>query len=129
MPDLSLTAAVAVAATAVVAVPSAFAAPVVRSATGADAASITPTVDDFEAEVGADDCPPMSGCRRIVWDGVPDIRSDPAFMPEGQFRAAAGALFSTPGLGVQVSADDDSADAPPFDDPDEIQFRAIDPEL
>ena len=107
------------------------AAPMVRSATGADAASITQAVDDFEAEVGADNCPPMSGCRRIVWDGVPDIRSDPAFMPEGQFRAAAGALFSTPGLGVQVSADDDSADnvptdAFPFDDPDEIQFRAID---
>lgn len=126
VPRFTLIAGAAVAACIVAAVP-ASAAPVVRQATGANAAAITPAVDAFEAELGADNCPAGSGCRRIVWDGVPDVRADPAFMPEAQFRVAAGALFSTPGLGVQVSADDNSADAPPFDDPDEIQFRAIDP--
>ena len=121
----TLIAGAAVAASVMVAAP-ATAQPTVRTATGANAAAIASTVDAFEAEVGADNCPPGSGCRRIGWDGVPDIRSDPAFMPEGQFRGA-GALFSTPGTGVQVSADDNTADPPPFDDPDEIQFRAIDP--
>jgi hypothetical protein len=93
-------------------------APLVRQATGANAAAITPAVDAFEEEVGVDNCPAMSGCRRIVWDGVPDERSDPAFMPEGQFRVAAGALFTTPGTGVQVSGDLST----PFTDPDLPDF-------
>ncbi|MGH2961334.1 MAG: hypothetical protein ACRDL3_03940 [Solirubrobacterales bacterium] len=111
--------------TALVAAVPASAAPVVREATGANAGAITPAVDAFEAEVGADDCPADSGCRRIVWDGVPDTRSAPAFMPEGQFRGA-GALFTTPGTGVQLNMDDDSADAAPFDDPDDVDFSDID---
>lgn len=120
----ALIAGATVAASLVAAAP-ASAAPLVRQATGANAAAITPAVDAFEDEVGADNCPAASGCRRIVWDGVPDERSGPAFMPEGQFRVAAGALFTTPGLGVQVSGDDDSNDPGPFDDPDQIQFSDL----
>jgi hypothetical protein len=119
----TLIAGAVVAASLVAAVP-ASAAPLVRQATGANAAAITATNAAFEEEVGTVNCPAMSGCRRIVWDGVPDVRSDPAFMPEGQFRGA-GALFTTPGTGVQVSADDNSADGPPFDDPDQIDFSGI----
>jgi hypothetical protein len=104
------------------------AAPQVTEATGANAGAIQTDVTAFEEAVGAADCPADSGCRRIVWDGVPDVRSAPAFMPEGQFRAAAGALFTTPGIGVAVSGDDDSDDAgSPFDDPDLLQFSDIDP--
>jgi hypothetical protein len=114
----------AVVAASAVASASASAAPVVRQATGANAAAITATNAAFEEEVGTVNCPAMSGCRRINWDGVPDILSDPAFMPEGQFRGA-GALFTTPGTGVKVSADDNTADPPPFDDPDQIDFSGI----
>jgi hypothetical protein len=78
-------------------VPSAGAAPVVRQAAGADVGSITPTVDLFRADLGA-----PAAQRQIVWDGVPDARAAPAFMPEGQFRGV-GALFATPGIGFQVS--------------------------
>jgi hypothetical protein len=106
------------------------AAPVVRQATGANVAGIQAAVDAFEEEVGAEGCsagPPDSGCRQIVWDGVPDSRSAPLFMPEAQFRDPQGALFTTPGTGVQVSGDDDSADADPlFNDPDLVQFTSID---
>jgi hypothetical protein len=122
---VALIAGAVLAASLLAAVP-ASAAPVVRQATGANAAAITATNAAFEEEVGTVNCPAMSGCRRIVWDGVPDIRSDPAFMPEGQFRGV-GALFTTPGTGVQVSADDNTADPPPFDDPDQIDFSGINP--
>jgi len=74
-------------------------------------------VTAFQADVSAPS-------RRIGWDGVQDEQSDPAFMPAGRFRGV-GALFSTPGLGVMTSADDNSSDLGPIDDPDEIQYRAI----
>lgn len=118
---LALSTGAVVAASAVAAVP-ASAAPVVREATGADAPAIAAAVDAFEEEVGIVNCPGGSGCRQIVWDGVPDERSDPAFMPEGQFRAA-GALFTTPGTGVQVSGDL----VTPFADPDLPDFAETNP--
>ena len=117
----TLIAGVVVAASAVAAVP-ASAAPLVREATGANAAAIAAAVDAFEEEVGTVNCPGGSGCRQIVWDGVPDERSDPAFMPEGQFRGA-GALFTTPGTGVQVSGDLMT----PFADPDLPDFAETNP--
>jgi len=105
------------------------AAPVVREATGANVAGIQGAVDAFEEEVGAEGCaagPPDSGCRQIVWDGVQDSRAAPLFMPEAQFRNPQGALFTTPGTGVQVSGDDNSADTDPlFDDPDDVEFENI----
>ena len=45
-------------------------------------------------------------------------------MPEGQFRGR-GALFSTPGLGVQVSADDDDDNGNPDADPDQVEFSNL----
>jgi hypothetical protein len=83
------------------------AAPVVRQAAGPDAASITPTVNQFGNDLGTLNGvgpPAPSGRRQIVWDGVPADRQSPGFMPENQFRNV-GALFSTPTLGAafQVS--------------------------
>jgi hypothetical protein len=83
------------------------AAPVVRQAAGPNAASITPTVDQFGNDLGTlngGGPPAPSGRRQIVWDGVPAPRQSPAFMPENQFLNV-GALFSTPTLGAafQVS--------------------------
>lgn len=106
---------------------SAGAASVVRQATGATAADIQAAVDQFRNDLGTNNAggPPVaSGRRQIVWDGVPDLRAGPAFMPEGQFRGV-GALFTGPGVGFQVSGDDNSADGPPFDDPDQIRFSDL----
>jgi hypothetical protein len=104
----------------VTAVP-ASAGPVVTEATGANAAAITPAVDAFRGALGDPACGAGSGCRQIGWDGVGDNSAAPAFMPEGQFRANQGALFTTPGQGVQVSGDGDT----PFAT-DELQFAEID---
>jgi len=50
-----------------------------------------------------------SGRREINWDGVPDELAAPSFLPPDFFNATAaprarGAVFATPGKGVQVSA-------------------------
>jgi hypothetical protein len=54
-----------------------------------------------------------TGRREINWDGVPDELAAPSFMPPDFFNdssapRARGAFFSTPGDGVQVSADGDN---------------------
>jgi hypothetical protein len=51
-----------------------------------------------------------SGRREINWDGVADELASPNFLPGDFFNGTAeprarGAVFSTPGQGVQVSAD------------------------
>ena len=56
-----------------------------------------------------------SGRREINWDGVPDSLAAPHFLPLDFFNTdlpnrARGAVFSTPGDGVQVSADADNPD-------------------
>jgi hypothetical protein len=94
----------------------------VTQATGANAAAIQPAVTAFRTDLGSAACVVGSSCRNIGWDGVPDERADPAFMPEGQFRAA-GALFTTPGTGVQVSGDTST----PFADPDLPDFGETNP--
>jgi hypothetical protein len=127
-PRLTLIAGAAVAATAVAAAPAA-AAPVVTQATGPDAASITGAVNEFSNALGANNGtgpPAANGRRQIAWDGTPDDRSSPFFMPEGQFRAN-GALFSTPGLGFQVSADDNDPADTPVDDPDQVEYTNLNP--
>jgi hypothetical protein len=94
----------------------------VTLATGANAADIQPAVTSFRTDLGSAAC--VGSCRNIGWDGVPDERSDPAFMPEGQF-IGAGALFRTPapGIGVQVSGDTST----PFADPDLPDFGETNP--
>jgi hypothetical protein len=102
------------------------AAPVVRQDSGDSVLSITDTVDQFRNDLGTNNGggpPAASGRRQIGWDGVPDVRSAPSFMPEGQFRGV-GALFSTPGLGFEVSGDDNAADGVP-DDPDLLDFNDL----
>ena len=116
----------AVAATAILA-SAADAAPVVTEATGPNAASIQGAVDQFRNDLGTNNAggpPAASGRRQISWDGVPDARSAPSFMPEGQFRNL-GALFSTPGLGFEVSGDDDSDNGNADADPDLINFSDV----
>jgi hypothetical protein len=54
-----------------------------------------------------------AGRREINWDGVPDELAAPNFLPGDFFNAASeprarGAMLSTPGAGVQVSADSDN---------------------
>jgi hypothetical protein len=113
----------AVVAAGVAAVP-ASAAPVVTQATGANAAAIQGAVDAYRNSLGTNNAAgpaAATGRREINWDGVPDDRSAPSFMPEGQFRPR-GALFTTPGLGVQVSGDDDNDGGNPDADPDQVEF-------
>jgi hypothetical protein len=127
-PRLTLIAGAAAAVTAVAAAPAA-AAPVVTQATGPDTASIQGAVTQFSDALGANNGtnpPAASGRRQIAWDGTPDDRSSPFFMPEGQFRAN-GALFSTPGLGFQVSADDNDPADTPIDDPDQVEYTNLNP--
>jgi hypothetical protein len=96
----------------------------VTEATGANAAAIQGAVTAFRTDLGSAACVVGSSCRNIGWDGVPDERADPAFMPEGQF-IGAGALFRTPapGIGVQVSGDTMT----PFTDPDLPDFGETNP--
>jgi hypothetical protein len=96
----------------------------VTQATGGNAGAIQGAVTAFRTDLGSANCVAGSSCRNIGWDGVPDERSDPAFMPEGQF-IGAGALFRTPapGIGVQVSGDTMT----PFTDPDLTDFGETNP--
>lgn len=120
----------ALAATAALA-PVASAAPVTTQATGPDAASIQAAVDQFRNDLGTNNAggpPAQSGRRQINWDGVPDQRAAPSFMPENQFRNL-GALFETPGVGFEVSGDDDADGNPPVADadPDQVEFTDLNP--
>jgi hypothetical protein len=83
---------------------------IVFSDSGANAAAIQATVDDFRADLGSLN-PNVagsfgSGRREINWDGVPANFSDPNLLPNNFFNANSprGAEFSTPGTGVEVSS-------------------------
>ncbi len=76
---------------------------------------IAPIVAQYRAVLGLQDnggAPGSqpSGHREINWDGVPDQFAAPNFLPGDYFNGpseprARGAVLSTPGTGVQVSAD------------------------
>ena len=76
----------------------------IRSGAGADGPAIQATVDQFRADLGPR--------REINWDGVPDNFAAPNFLP-GDFFNSRGAFFSTPGTGVQVSADSSNPTSTP----------------
>lgn len=68
------------------------------SASGPTAADIQAAFDDFQAGVSF-----PNGGQRIRWDGVSEDGSSPNTLPADLFRNR-GALFETPGTGLQVSA-------------------------
>src|SRR5687768_1531889 len=86
--------------------------PVVRSAGGdATPASITGARDQFRLDLGGGTVAGPNGSfgdarREINWDGTPDGFSAPNNLPGNFFNVNSprGAEFSTPGTGVQVSA-------------------------
>lgn len=89
----------------------------VVSGAGIDVAAAVDTFRDLLGEPNNGGTPGSqpSGRREINWDGVPDNLASPNFMPSDFFNdsvapRARGALFTTPGDGVQVSADDDNPD-------------------
>lgn len=94
--------------------PSAAGTPTVVSGAGAGPDAIQATVDQYRALLGDPNnggAPGVfpAGRREINWDGVPDEFAAPNFLPTDFFNAATppdarGAVFSTPGTGVQVSA-------------------------
>ena len=121
--------AAALAAAGIAAPAAASAAPTVTEASGPNAAAIQAAVDSFRNQLGTANGtnPPTTGGRRqIVWDGVPDGRAAPSFMPENNFRNV-GALFSTPGVGFEVSGDDNNDNGNPDADPDQVEFTDINP--
>ena len=85
---------------------------VVRLGAGASAADIQGVVDAFRADLGLR--------REISWDGVPDTFAAPNFLPS-DFFSSRGAVFTTPGTGVQVSADSSNPTATP------VRFGHVNP--
>jgi hypothetical protein len=97
------------------------------SASGATAADIQATVNAFRTALGTLNANVVgsfpTGRREINWDGVPDQFSAPNPFPAGFFNSNSprGVVFSTPGTGFQVSADDSNPTSTP------TQFDNIDP--
>jgi PEP-CTERM motif len=105
-----------------------YAAPVIRSAAGADAASITAARDQFRLDLGGGNVAGANGSfgglrREINWDGVPDGFSSPNVLPNDFFNVNSprGAIFvpNDPGDFFQVSAN--AGGAVP------VEFGDIDP--
>jgi hypothetical protein len=87
----------------------------VRQAAGASPVSIQAAVDQFRDDLGpSNDSFPAgeSGRREIDWDGVPDSQADPHMLPDGSY-GARGVVLTTPGSGLQVSADASNLDDEP----------------
>ena len=109
---------VSMAAAMMLVLPGSAAAQLTRSGAGANPADIQAIVDAYRSDLGAlNPNTPGSfaaGRREINWDGIPDEFSAPNFMPGDFFNQnvagrARGINFSTPGLGLQASADSSKA--------------------
>lgn len=108
----------------------AHAAPVVTSAAGAAPAAIQSAVDAFRARIGAGGAnnnvgggPFAAGFRNINWDAVPNAVASPAALALNFFNANSprGAIFTTPGSSVRVSASAGNPTATP------VRFGELDP--
>ena len=104
-----------------------FAAPVVRTASGANAAAIQATVDQFRNDLG-----PLNpnvamtfptGRREINWDGVPDALSAPNNLPANFFNVNSprGAVFTSSCSNSQFRVSSTAASGNP------VRFGEIDP--
>jgi hypothetical protein len=87
------------------------AAPTIRTGSGADPAAITPARDAYRADLGGGTTPGLNGSfggvrREINWDGTPEPQSSPNNLKPDFFNSNSprGAVFDTPGSGVQVSS-------------------------
>ncbi|HYU80412.1 MAG TPA: PEP-CTERM sorting domain-containing protein [Vicinamibacterales bacterium] len=116
----------------IIGVSSALAAPITISGTGANAAAITAFRDQFRTLLGGGNVAGANGLfsditgarREINWDGVPQQFSAPNNLPLNFFNVNSprGAVFATPGTGVQVSgATTDAGAGQPV-----LQFANID---
>lgn len=110
----------------------AFSAAVARTASGANAAAIQATVDQFRTDLGGINNGVGSsfttGRREINWDGVPDNFSAPNFLPVDFFNANSprGVVFSSKTTFGDTSAFVVSADSSnPTTTP--VRFADIDP--
>ena len=117
--------AVGLAALVTPAAPVVHAAPVIRSASGPNAAAITPSRDQFRVDLGGGNVAGANGSfggvrREINWDGTPDGFSAPNNLPGNFFNVNSprGVVFTTPGSGFQVSAN--AGIAP-------VEFGTLDP--
>ena len=110
----------------------AFGAPVIRTASGANAAAIQATVDQFRSDIGGSNNGVggsfTSGRREINWDGVPDTFSAPNFLPVNFFNVNSprGVVFSSKTTFADAAAFIVSADSNnPTTTP--VRFGNIDP--
>lgn len=109
-----------------------FAAQVSRTASGANAAAIQATVDQFRTDLGGSNNGVggsfTTGRREINWDGVPDNFSAPNFLPVDFFNANSprGVVFSSKSTFGDTSAFIVSADSNnPTTTP--VRFGDVDP--
>lgn len=96
------------------------AAPVIRTASGANGAAIQAAVDQFRADLGGVNngvgSSFTSGRREINWDGVPDSLSSPNDLPANFFNVDSprGVVFDTTyGELIRVSADSSNPTSTP----------------
>ena len=106
----------------------AFAAPVIRSASGANPAAIQAAVDQFRADLGGANNGVggsfTTGRREINWDGVPDAFASPNDLPVDFFNVNSPRgvmLTATIGNPMQVSANSTNPTNTP------VRFGDIDP--
>ncbi|MBL9203875.1 MAG: hypothetical protein JNN01_02220 [Opitutaceae bacterium] len=91
-------------------------APKVTTASGQAPADLNTAVAAFRLEIGlggpgnTTNGPFFNGLRNINWDGAPDTAAAPNAMPADFFNnnVRRGAVFTSPGGSVQVSADSDN---------------------
>ena len=98
-----------------------------RSVSGLTSASIQTVVDQYRTDLGTLNSNVAgsfsTGRREINWDGVPDAFAAPNNLPPNFFNANSprGVILTTPGTGLQVSANSVNPTATP------IEFNNLNP--